>query len=248
MNHAMKLFLLLILLSSSIYSTDYFDWIPVKVRTQRDGLKHWVRSEAYKDHHIGFKKEKILPKTRFKNEQVLACFPKNLYGKESVDFSLMVLLYAPKWKQSTKTPILLIHGAGDNAFRAWVHPYVFETPVTVPSAQEGYMQKFVRAGYPVFAINFSNNQGDNYCQAEQIHNAIAVIKRKTGADKVNLIAHSKGNCAASIYLCGGKNFNPSYCNFISAYSNDVNYYLQLGAANKGIDLIYRYYAANLITL
>ena len=239
---------LLYVFTSTLWATDRFEWIPVKVRTQQDGLLHWVRSEAYRDLHPDFTREKILKVSRYKNSQVLEAFPSNLYDEDSADSSLMVLFYGPRWYESTKTPILLVHGAADNAYRAWVHPLSVETPDTVEKAKWGFMQQFAEAGYPVFAINFSHNHGCNYKQAEQIHNAIQVIKRKTGAKKVHLIAHSKGNCAASIYLCGGKDVNPEYCNFISSYKQDVAAYIQIGAGNKGIDLIFRYYTGNIFTL
>ena len=231
-----------------VWATDLFDWEPVKVRTAQDGLRHWVRAEAYRDRHPSFGREKIMDVAKFTNSQVLASFPQNLYQDDSADAGLMVLFYAPDWQVLRKTPVLLIHGAGDDAMRAWVHPLSLTTPETIPSAQEGFMQKLVRAGYPTFAINFSHNHGCNYKQAEQIYNAIQVIKRRTGADKVHLIAHSKGNCAASIYVCGGLDVNPEAFGFLSRFNKDVSVYVQLAPGNKGIDLIFRYYSGSLFTL
>lgn len=239
---------LLFLSITFIWSTDQFDWNPVKVQTPQDGLLHWIRSEAYRDHHSGFTREKILEVSRYKNKQVLAAFPSDLYKGETADSSLMVLFYGPEWYALKKTPILLVHGASDDAYRAWVHPLAMVTPKVVEPAKWGLMQQFTKAGYPVFAINFSHNHGCNYKQAEQIHNAIAVIKRKTGAEKVHVLAHSKGNCAASIYMCGGRDVNPAYCNFISPYKQDVSTYIQIGAGNKGIDVIFRYYMGSIFTL
>jgi len=246
----MKLFLLIIALFflGSVFATDLLDWKPVKVRTAQDGLLYWVKTEAYRDHHPDFIKEKILPQAKFKNPQVLACFPNDLYDGETADSSLMVLCYGPNWQASRKTPILLVHGAADDAFRGWVHPWSFTTPTEIPVEKQGFMQKFAKAGYPVFAINFSHNQGCNYRQAEQIHNAIQIIKKKTGAMKVHLLAHSKGNCAASIYTCGGNTVNPKYANFLSPFKHDVDVYIQVAPGNKGVDTMFRYYSSNLLAL
>ena len=55
-------------------------------------------------------------------------------------------------------------------------------------------------GYKVFAINFSNAQGDNYQWAQSIADAIEVVRQRTGASKVNLLAWSKGAFAARTYV------------------------------------------------
>ncbi len=231
----------------TVFATDQFDWTPVKVRTPKDGLLLWALAEAYRDHHPDFGREKVLDQSRFKNPQVLACFPDDIYKGDTADASVFVLLYAPNWNTSKKTPILLVHGAADDAFRAWAHPMAFSTPSEVPEIKQGFMQKFAKAGYPVFAINFSHNHGCNYRQAEQIHNAIQVIKKKTGATKVHLLAHSKGNCSASIYTCGGISVNPNQ-RFLSAFQQDVDTYIQVAPGNKGVDTMFRYYSSNLTVI
>lgn len=226
-------------------ATDLFQWTPVKVTTRADDLLYWEKVEVYRDAHPSFTREKILEVSRYRNPQVLAVFPASLYQGDTADASLMALFYAPGWDTSSKTPVLLIPGAADDVFRAWVHPYSFDTPQEISQGQEGFMQKLCRAGYPVFAINFSHNHGCNYLQAEQIRNAIQVIKHRTGARRVHLIAHSKGNCAACIYLCGGRNVYPEQFRFLSEFAEDVDVYVQLGPANKGIDLNFRYYMGNM---
>lgn len=246
-----KVSILLILFLFSIctaWATDDFIWTPVKVTTPENGLLYWERVEVYRDAHLGFVKEKILEISKYKNPQVKAVFPNSLYQGDTADSSLMALFYAPGWNTASKTPILLIPGAADDVFRGWVHPYTFENPDVIPQDREGFMQKFARAGYPVFAINFSHNHGCNYLQAEQIHNAIEVIKRKTRVQKVHILAHSKGNCSASIYLCGCKTVYPERFGFLSPFKRDVDIYVQIGPANKGIDLNFRYYAANITAI
>ena len=242
------IWLMLISLCCFGYATEHLIQQPIKVLTSKDGLLHWNRSEAYRDSHSAFHKEKILDITQFQNQQVLNCFPSNLYQGNTADSSLMVLLHAPNWNTASKTPILLVHGAGDDAFRAWVHPRSHDTPKVIPSDQQGFMQKLVKQDYPVFAINFSHNHGCNYLQAEQIHNAIQIIKAKTGSNKVHVVAHSKGNCAVSLYLADAAQVNSKYNNFSSPFAKDVDTYIQIGAANKGIDVTFRYYTGNIYTL
>lgn len=238
-------FILVIALISSVFATQYLNEVPIKVN---DKVLYWEKSEAYRDGHPMFVREKILEITRFQNPRVRECFPQELYSNEGADSSLMVLLYAPGWDQAQKTPVLLIHGAGDDAFRAWVHPRSMTTPEFIPEDKQGFMQRLSRKGYPVFAINFSHNHGCNYLQAEQIRNAIHIIKKKTQQPKVNIIAHSKGNCAASIYMSDIGKVDSTYKSFLTNYEDDVNYYVQLGAANKGIDLVFRYYMGNVTSL
>jgi len=240
--------LLSIFIISVVWATDKLDYNPCKVLTQKEGLLHWERAEAYRDKHPAFGREKILEVSRIKNLQILQAFPDNLYKDNTADASVMVLFYGPGWNFHSKTPVLLIHGAGDDANRAWVHPYSLTTPESIPEAAYGFMQRFSKEGYPVFAIGFSHHHGCNYKQAEQIHNAIQIIKKKTGANKVHLLAHSKGNCAASIYVCGGKDLNPEEFGFLSPFKNDVAQYIQIGPGNKGIDIIFRYYMGSVYAL
>lgn len=244
MKQSLVLFFMLVMLTA--WATEQLDFTPVKVRKPSDGLMYWALAEAYRDYHPGFIREKILPQSQFKNPQVLACFPNDLYQGDTADSSLMVLLHALNWENCTKTPILLVHGAADDAFRGWVHPMTMTTPDTIE--YPGFMQKFSKAGYPVFAINFSHHHGCNYRQAEQIRNAIQIIKHKTGARKIHLLAHSKGNCAASIYVCGGNTVNPNYKDFLSPFGQDVDVYIQVAAGNKGVDTMFRYYTSNLTVL
>lgn len=244
-----SIFLVLcIFFAASVWCTDQLDYEPCKILTEKDGLLYWERSEAYRDRHSAFGREKILDVSKIKNPQVLNAFPADLYKDDTSDASVMVLFSAPGWNFHTKTPVLLIHGAGDDPNRAWVHPYSLTTPESVPEAAQGFMQRFSNAGFPVFAVGFSHHHGCNYKQAEQIHNAIQIIKKKTRTDKVHILAHSKGNCAASIYVSGGKDVNPELFSFLSPFKKDVAQYIQIGPGNKGIDIIFRYYLGNVYSL
>ncbi|WP_372366579.1 esterase/lipase family protein [Candidatus Uabimicrobium sp. HlEnr_7] len=241
----MKCLFMFVMTISSLFATQYLNEVPIKIN---NNVMHWAKSEVYRDAHPKFVRERILDITRFENSSVLECFPQSLYNSEGADSSLMVLFSAPKWNKSQKTPVLLIHGAGDDAYRAWVHPLTKSTPSKIPLEEQGYMQQLVSKGYPVFAINFSHSHGCNYLQAEQIRNAVRIIKKKTQKPKVNIIAHSKGNCAATIYMSNFGEVDKAYKSFLSKYTNDIDTYVQIGAANKGIDLVFRYYLGNVYSI
>ena len=49
----------------------------------------------------------------------------------------------------------------------------------------------------------------------------------------------------SIYVCGGLDVNPEHFGFMSPFKIDVSVYSQLAPANKGIDLIFRYYLGSI---
>ena len=63
--------------------------------------------------------------------------------------------------------------------------------------------------------------------------AIQRIKDVTGAPKVDIIAHSKGNMSARMYLSNVKK------DWGIPFRNDVRRYIQLGAPNGGIDYSFR---------
>lgn len=48
------------------------------------------------------------------------------------------------------------------------------------------MQAISSDGYKVFAINFPHKNGDGYFWSEQIADAIAIVKSKTGASEVDV--------------------------------------------------------------
>lgn len=145
-----------------------------------------------------------------------------------------LLYYAPHWQTGTKaTPVLLVHGANDNADRAWANPgeaggFGCGDPFgNCPST--GLMQYLDGRGYKVFAINFPHKQGDNYYQAQLVADAIGVIKSRLGVPKVDLIGWSKGGFPARMYV---SSVRPAWG---LAYQNDVRKLVLIGNANKGLD-------------
>jgi pimeloyl-ACP methyl ester carboxylesterase len=151
--------------------------------------------------------------------------------------SRFLMYYAPKFDTNpVKTPILLVHGANDNADRAWANPNDLGSygcgATSCPST--GLMQFLVNKGYKVFAINFGHKQGDNYYAAELIHDAITVIKNATGESKVDVIGWSKGAFASRMYASSVEKSGGT------AYAGDIRKLILVGNPNKGFDYIFRH--------
>ncbi len=190
----------------------------------------WARVERWKDNGALFQTEHYLPDGR--NDQDGQ--RKTFFGTGRPHSSQFLLYHAPGWNTGTKpTPVLLVHGANDTADRAWAAPNLGNCGAsTCPTT--GLMQSLSGKGYKVFAINFPHKHGDNYYWTEQIHDAINLIKSKTGAAQVDVVAWSKGAFAArqyvsSVYKTGG-----------SAYGGGVRKLILLGGPNKGIDYTFRH--------
>jgi hypothetical protein len=204
-------------------------------------LNGWTRVERYRDTDANLPTEAYPPDGRGDQEGQRKTFFGNVARPRSNQF---LLYHAPHWSTGAKaTPVLLVHGANDNADREWANPN--ETPsgcgqTSCPST--GLMQYLDGAGYKVFAINFPHKQGDNYFQAQLISDAIAVIKAKLGVAKVDLVAWSKGGFPARMYVSSVK---PSWGR---AYQNDVRKLVLIGNANKGLDYAWRHGAPGAILI
>lgn len=190
----------------------------------------WARVERWKDNGAMFAAEQYLADGRNDQDGQRATF----FATGQPHSSRFLLYHAPGWNTGTKpTPVLLVHGANDNADRAWAAPNLGNCGATTcPST--GLMQYLSGRGYKVFAINFPHKHGDNYYWAEQIHDAVNAIKSKTGASQVDVIAWSKGAFAArqyvsSVYKSGG-----------STYGGGVRKLILLGGPNKGLDYTFRH--------
>ncbi|QSQ08046.1 hypothetical protein H0A61_00366 [Koleobacter methoxysyntrophicus] len=157
-----------------------------------------------------------------------------------------LLGYGPGWQNATKPyPVLLVHGARDDMNRAWAHPWDHQTPSTIENP--GLMQYLSERGYAVFAISFAHTHGNNLIQAQLLADAIEVIKSKTGASKVDIVAHSKGNLAAISYM-SSLNQEWTDTTWMTDYRGDVRKYIAVASPFKGIDTMFRYYTANLTVI
>ncbi|MDQ1712881.1 MAG: hypothetical protein QOE45_2331 [Frankiaceae bacterium] len=198
-------------------------------------LNGWTRVERYHDTDANLPTEAYPPDGRGDQEGQRKTFFGNVARPRSNAF---LLYHAPHWSTGTKaTPVLLVHGANDNADRAWANPNEaggFGCGSWNGCPTTGLMQYLDARGYKVFAINFPHKQGDNYYQAQLVSDAIAVIKAKLAVAKVDLIGWSKGGFPARMYASSVK---PAWGR---AYQNDVRKLLLLGNANNGIDWSWRH--------
>lgn len=194
----------------------------------------WSKVERWKDNRQLFKEEDYPPDGRGDQDGQRLTF---FNGVKKPHSSRFLLYYGQNYETNPiSTPVLLVHGANDNADRAWANPNelgsfgcgAFSCPDT------GLMQSLVHKGYKVFAINFPHKQGDNYYSAQQIHDAISIIKNITGESKVDVIGWSKGAFAARMYASSVK--KPGGTD----YANDIRKLILIGNPNKGFDYIFRH--------
>lgn len=158
-------------------------------------------------------------------------------GVKQPHSSRFLLYYAPQYQTNPiPTPVLLVHGANDNADRAWANPNEFGPNTCGASScpNTGLMQFLVSQGYKVFAINFGHKHGDNYYAAELIHDAIQIMKNVTGESKVDVIGWSKGAFASRMYASSIRKPGGT------AYAGDIRKLILIANPNKGTDLIFRH--------
>ncbi|MEO7804312.1 MAG: lipase [Actinomycetota bacterium] len=151
--------------------------------------------------------------------------------------SRFLLYHAPNWDTGTKpTPVLLVHGANQQADFAWANPNELGGNMcgaaTCPTT--GLMQYLDTAGYKVFAISFPHKNGNGYYWSEQIYDAIEIIKSKTGATKVDVVAWSKGGFNARMYASSVKQ------SWGTAYASNIRRLALIGAPNNGYDYAFRH--------
>jgi hypothetical protein len=152
----------------------------------------------------------------------------------------IVLQFGPGWDTAPNTPVLFVHGADDPPDRAWANPGA-EGPYgcgDMVCPDEGLMQVLATAGIPTFAIAFPNKQGDNFMWAEQIHAAIQVVRELTCAERVDVIAWSKGTFAARMYA------SSLIESWGTPYADDVRKLILIGGPNLGMDYPFRYGSGN----
>lgn len=227
----------------------------------------WEKIELLEDNGKGMNQEAFLPGCKY------SFFPalQQLFGTDAPSSKNFLLHFGKNWEknsQSGKLPVLLVPGAGDHAHRSFADP-----SYGIPGLNKntGLAQFLDNLGYPVFAITFPHNQGDNFIQCEQLSNAIKRIRKLCNVNKVDLIAHSKGNIPARMYVSNipylynhdiiftnvrkvvvenGKEIEkrvnvifPSK-EWMSEFTYDVRRYIQLAAPNKGVDTVFRTFSSS----
>lgn len=191
----------------------------------------WAQVERWKDNGSLFGAEPYLSDGRNDQTGQRTTF----FGTAEPTPNRFLLYYAPGWNTNTQpTPVLLVHGANDNADRAWAAPNSGTGCGASSCPSTGLMQYLSSRNYRVFAINFANKQGDNYYWSEAIYDAIEIIKTRTGASQVDVVAWSKGAFAARQYASSVTKTGST------AYNGNIRRLMLLGGPNKGIDFTFRH--------
>ncbi len=189
----------------------------------------WVRVERWRDTDPRFAQEDFPPDGRGDQDGQRALF----FGTPRPHSSQFLLYYAPGWDSAPRAvPVLLVHGANYTA-DWWANPGESGVCGALVCPSTGLMQYLSERGYRVFALTFPHKQGDNYFWAQQIYDAIQVIKAKTGATQVDIIAWSKGAFAARMYVSSVRTWNASY-------AGDVRRLVLIGSPNAGTDWTFRH--------
>lgn len=203
--------------------------------TYSTGIQNgWVRVERWRDTTTAFTQEAFPTDGRGDQSGQRATF----FGNDpSPHSSKFLMYYAPGWNTGTKpVPVLLVHGANQDADIAWADPNEAGGygcgRASCPST--GMMQSLSAAGHKVFAIGLPHKNGDGYFWSEQIADAVAIVKSRTGATQVDVIAWSKAASNARMYVSNVKK------SWGTAYRGDVRRLVLLGSANNGIDLSFRH--------
>ena len=189
----------------------------------------WVRVDRYLDSNAGFTQEQYPPDGRGNQDGQRLTFFNNVAQPFSGRF---LLYYAPGWNTGSRpVPVLLVHGANDNADRAWANPNESGGfgcgSSTCPTT--GLMQYLSSDGFRVFALNFAHKQGDNYMHAQVVADAVQVIRQQLGVTQVDVVGWSMGMMAARMYV---SSVRPSWG---QVYQNDVRRMVLIGGPNKGYD-------------
>lgn len=194
----------------------------------------WAQVERWRDPSTAFAQETFPPDGRGNQTGQRVTF---FGGNATPQSAHFLLYYAPNWNTAPNTtPVLLVHGANQDADLAWANPNEAGNfgcgqqicPTT------GLMQSLVSSGFKVFAIGFPQKNGDGYFWAEQIEDAIQVIKSRTGVSTVDVVSWSKGAFNARMYASSVRQ------SWGSPYQGDIRRLIMAGGPNNGIDLSFRH--------
>lgn len=208
----------------------------VECYTEDGSTRLWAEIARYKDPDATlFGPVTYNAMTAWPEQDFYAPWIAQAFGTTEPESSRFLLHVAPNAGLARGTPILFVPGAGDNASRGFI-------------TMAWHMDL---AGRPVYAITFPHPHGDVYQQAELLADAIAVVKARTGAEQVDLVAHSKGGIAAAVYLSnhaaatwdGG-----AYEAVGTRYRGDVRKAVLIATPLAGIDTAYRWPAGNYVAL
>lgn len=189
----------------------------------------WAWTERLFDSDPHFKQQNFHPRGHQAGAEVVAAF-----GSDTPHSGNVLLHYAgapPAGVPHQKHPVVLVHGANKNG-DFWWDP-------EENGSQKGLPQKLRAEGFDVYAVSFAHPHDDNFFEAEQLSNSIKRVKQLTGADQVDLVAHSKGGPPARSYV---SDFRKPW---MTPYGNDVHRLVLVAAPNGGIDSSFRNSSSNL---
>jgi len=194
----------------------------------------WDKVERWKNNNPNFTQESFPSDGRGDQSGQRVTF---FAGDASPHSSRFLLYYAPGWDTNTKdVPVLLVHGANQDADLAWANPNEAGDygcgRTLCPST--GLMQDLVDDDFKVFALSFPHKNGDGYFWAEQIANAIEIIKDLTGEAEVDVITWSKSAFNGRMYISSVKQ------SWGTGYRDDIRRFIMLGAPNNGVDGSFRH--------
>lgn len=191
---------------------------------------YWDKIETYRNTKSPFVQEKYLNKSRHENEEIVSAF-----GDKFPKTSDFLLHYAKNWNTNTGKVVILIHGASDNATRAWILPESLQGNMSV----RGLVDDLVSSNFRVFAITFPHKHGNLFYEAQHLASAIKIVKNVTGTEKVVLIGHSAGGVVARLYLTDFR-LSGNW----DKYGNDVETLITLASPHGGQDYIFRHTEMN----
>ncbi|WP_432404296.1 esterase/lipase family protein [Wukongibacter sp. M2B1] len=227
MKRALAMFLVLILCFTLVGFTPQYTYAQSGLEieetfTDIGVTKYWEKVERIRLNNSNIGKEKFISDNKHKTGNIIEEFG----GTAEPSSKLFLLHYAEGWDTGTQQyPVLFVHGAGKNG------DYAADPKEN--DGSDGIMQYLKDNDFKFFSITFAHPHGDNYIQREILAAAIQRIKEVTGAEKVDIIAHSKGNMSARMYVSNVKK------SWGQGFDQDVRRYIQLGAPNGGIDYSFR---------
>lgn len=188
--------------------------------------KHWERIECWQDAARPFALEPMLDKSRHETPEIIAAF-----GSNKPQTSNFLLHYGPRWRTNAGKVVMLVHGASDNANRAWATPAVLLGDASKP----GLLKALEDRGHRVFAVTFPHKHGNLFYEAQYLADALELALAQTGAAKAALVGHSAGGLVARMYVSG---FAPD--GGWTRYRGDVERLVTLGTPHRGQDFAFRH--------
>lgn len=195
---------------------------------ERHQSSKWEFTERLHDDDDQFVQREFHPRQVQRSPEIVEAF-----GSATPHSGDLLLHYAgdpPEGVEKKPYPVLLVHGANKTG-EFWFDPHE-------DGSNDGLPQHLREQGHQVYAVTFANNQDDNFIWAEQVANAIDRIKELTGAEKIDLVGHSKGGMPSRMYTSDVRQ------EWGTPYGEDVRRLVLVGAPNKGIDYGFRHPAAN----